>query len=632
MSRALDYSVRLIDEMSQPAYAASASMSKIARSVRDTQEKISGLTSKYSVQSDALIKLGSALDAAKGKGAAGAVEAEKLTAAYRKQAEALQATSRTIRNSNERLSDLKKASKKGSGGLMGMALNAAKMLGPLAVAAVSFKALAGAAQTAFEARGHKLAIMGQLQSITGSADKAKEVYDHTQKIADNLNVSQDRVQELSTDLLKARMPSTSLEATITAITALEKGQGPEAAAKLQSIVKGSTFKKSFGITREDALALGTNMQEVYSEIAKSTGQGLGEVRAQMAYGQIGIKTGLDALNAIATRKNRAALDVAKMDPAALFGKFKETLSRLFEDVDLSPISDALKAVTLMFDRTTVTGKSFKTMINGIVSVVGALISYAVPIVGKLVDLFTLLGLRIYVALIPVFGTVRRLLKALHLDGGFFGDMMAAKFTAVAKILERIGQALKVVSAGIDVGSKLLEGKDTSKAGDRLGNEVYKLVNPKEGFFRQGVDIADGLSGGILSKIGLVENTSRKMAQTVPATVAKELEIRSPSRVLKKQGKDTGQGYIDGVEESGAGNALAGIGDSVPDVKAGAVSGANAFGPAAGQPRGSVTFGDFYFQIDGGATGEETARTAYEKFLEMIEPLALQLGGPVGYGV
>lgn len=629
MALAVDYTINLVDKLSGPAATAASSLNKAGRAMRDTKEKLEQLKQKQVEQASGLGKTAAALDALVAKEGKGSTAVDALTKTFNKQADAARSTAVAIRNTGEKVKDLSEASNKPAGkSLSSMASGVTDLLGPLALAFVSFKALTGVAGVALEARAHKLNTLGQLQSVTQSADKAKEVYNHTQKIADNLNVSQDKVQEVALDLMKSRLPSTSLEGTITAITALEKGQGPEAAAKLTALVKGSAFKKSFGITREDAMALGTNTNEIYSEIAKNTHQGVDEVRAQMQYGQVSAKDGLDALNTLLTRKNKAALDIAKMDPSALFGKFKETLGRLFEDIDLGPIGDALKQVTLMFDRTTVTGKSFKALLNGAAKLIGATMSFVIPIVGTLIDKFTLLGLKVYVALIPVFGSVRRAFKALGVDGEGVGGAMSKAFSAVLVIVEKIGQVLSVVGSGIEITTKLLKGdtKGASKAGDALGAKVYAALNPEGGLLKQGGSIVDGLSFGMLSKLGLIEDTSARIAQAVPDTVAEKLQIHSPSRVLMAQGKHAGDGFALGVEGSKGPDALGDFEGS----KSASPSGRGGAAPVAAGA--TYTFGDFVFNgVASGTDAAAIAKSVYTQFTEQLESLATQLGQPVGYG-
>jgi hypothetical protein len=633
MALAIDYTINLVDKLSAPAATAASSLNKVGRAMRDTREKLAALHQRQLSQNAVMASTAAKLDELTAKEGRGSVAVEKLTQSLNKQADAARATANQIRGTNEKLKDLSEASGKPPGkSLAMMAGDALKLLGPLALASVSFKALSGVASAAFEGRGHKLQVMGQLESMTQSGDKAKELYGHMQLISKELGISQGRVEEVGMDLMKSRMPATSLEGTIKTITALEAGQGPEAAAKLQALVKGSAFKKSFGLTREDAMALGTNMNEVYTEIAKNTRQGVDDVRQQMMYGQVTARDGLDALNSLLTRKNKTALDIAKMDPAKMFDKFKETLTNLFEDVDLTPVSEALGLVTKMFDRTTVTGKSFKMLMDGVVKLVGWGIKEIVPVIGAVIDYVTLAGLKIYLALIPTFGTIRRVMKALHLDGGTFGDMMINKFGAVLKIIEGLGKALAIVGSGVEVGVRLLSGKDAGAAGDKLGSQVYEALHPKEGMFGAGASIVDGLSGGMLSKVGLIEKTSETVAQAVPNTVAKKLDMHSPSRVLVAQGKMAGDSLAIGLDKSEGPAALDGLGkqtggatSATPVARGGATAGA-----ATGA---TYNFGDFIFNgVATGADPQEIARSVYVQFTEQLEQLATQLGQPVGFGV
>ncbi|GAA1333945.1 hypothetical protein GCM10009592_28740 [Brachybacterium rhamnosum] len=76
---------------------------------------------------------------------------------------------------------------------------------------------------------------------------------------------------------------------------------------------------------------------------------------------------------------------------------------------------------------------------------------------------------------------------------------------------------------------------SSKAGTSIASSMYQ----------SGVDAAQGMVKGLNSEIESVKTASETLAETVVTTVRKKLDIRSPSRVLFKDGAYGGQGLGDG---------------------------------------------------------------------------------------
>lgn len=65
----------------------------------------------------------------------------------------------------------------------------------------------------------------------------------------------------------------------------------------------------------------------------------------------------------------------------------------------------------------------------------------------------------------------------------------------------------------------------------------------------GIDVARGLAGGMAAGTGSVESGARAMASAVIKGVARELEIASPSKAMRRLGAYTGQGLIKGLSAS-----------------------------------------------------------------------------------
>ncbi|MFJ8301603.1 hypothetical protein ACIQ9R_37640 [Streptomyces sp. NPDC094447] len=69
-------------------------------------------------------------------------------------------------------------------------------------------------------------------------------------------------------------------------------------------------------------------------------------------------------------------------------------------------------------------------------------------------------------------------------------------------------------------------------------------------FDIGVQIMNGLAGGLTSGIARVIGIARSIADSVTSTIKGALDIRSPSKVMDKLGSDTSKGYSNGLEREG----------------------------------------------------------------------------------
>ncbi|MFI5942206.1 hypothetical protein ACIBCB_18380 [Streptomyces uncialis] len=152
---------------------------------------------------------------------------------------------------------------------------------------------------------------------------------------------------------------------------------------------------------------------------------------------------------------------------------------------------------------------------------------------------------------------------------------AKKFAAVLAKLKKLGlnQATfdQIAMAGPEAG--LAAAEAIANAGNSGVNEINQLQKELEKhanaagataskhMYEAGLAAAEGLVKGLEAKQAAIEKTMLKIANSMVAAIKKALDIRSPSRLLRRLGSFAGRGFGLGVEDETqrverAGRALA----------------------------------------------------------------------------
>ena len=119
------------------------------------------------------------------------------------------------------------------------------------------------------------------------------------------------------------------------------------------------------------------------------------------------------------------------------------------------------------------------------------------------------------------------------------------------ILQEVAQAGSI-EASIQMADALLQG---SRADVKSINASYASIQKWSdqagkyvtgGFYKGGIDAADGVVKGLESQKSSVESQIAKLAKSIEDTFKRVLGIRSPSTVMKKLGENVGEGLRDGI--------------------------------------------------------------------------------------
>jgi hypothetical protein len=165
--------------------------------------------------------------------------------------------------------------------------------------------------------------------------------------------------------------------------------------------------------------------------------------------------------------------------------------------------------------------------------------------------------------------ISRMRETLAKTREFASKLARLKATGLGPVLYR-----QIAEAGVEQGSSLAEallsgGKGAINEANSLQTQIGRAsaglgTTAANNLYQAGVDGAQGLVNGLLAKTKALDAASKKLAATIVAAIKKQLGIKSPSRVLAKMGAYTGQGFVEGIEDTydAVRKAGRGLGDSV----------------------------------------------------------------------
>lgn len=618
------YVLELADQLSGPA-----------KSARD---QITGLTKDMQADAKTLVDLNKKMADLKATSGDTSAEEKKLGAEIAKTQAAMEKDATSIRKLVQSERDEAKAAREAAAehakavkDASGLA-NTLETLAPFAeAAAAGFVILAaaaaalviGGAKIALDASQFKAQTTAALQSAVGTREEASAAFEEIRKIGDEVGISDVKAQKMGLALLDAGVDRDHLGETLKSIALLEKVRGDEAAGKLQELVKKTAASGSFKLEGESLVGTGISQADVVDELAKKLGKGTAQIQAELKSGAIKASDGIAAINAALGKENLGA-NVGISSLSDILGKVYEQFTRLFEDVNVAPLLDAVKAIGGWFDKTTVTGEALRFLIQTVFDSVFAIASAALPYVQFAFNEVVIIALKLYIALKPVVAYMKEL----------FASTSSSDIEEVIKdVLEGIvgiGAALvlvvgSIIAFQVAIVYALYTAIDTVvTAGQVISDTLGQAWDYVTGLFTADNAMAiataliDGLVGGITGGAARVIEAVSGLGSGAIDGIKGVLGIHSPSAVMQELGGYTAEGFEAGVND-GADGAQAAIGNVVsPPATAGAKGGGGTV---------QVTIGPGAVVIQGaGANAAEIQEMLESKLAAMLEGIMLEFGG------
>jgi hypothetical protein len=346
----------------------------------------------------------------------------------------------------------------------------------------------------------------------------------------------------------------------------------------------------------------------------------------------------DAIVKAINIKSGGALEAQMDELGTLATKAKDSFQHLFEDVDVSPLTDGLKEFFSIFDAATPAGATLKRGItatfkeivqillkvrDGLLHIVIAFLETALFFKKHGEGIKAILT-GVGIALLVAFGPA-----ALVAIGTYIASMGAAGVATLLALgpLELIAIAIGLVTAAV-----IYFWPQIKKAIEAIGEFATKG-------FEMAVDFVAGLVGGFMDGIAKVENAASNLAHAAIDAVRNIFKSHSPSQVMMDLGVGIPEGMAQGIAR-GSNKAADASADMSADVMGAATPGPGASGGAleasprsAGAANGggvaggsvSITIESFVIEAGHAATPAELKDLVEEGFSTLADRLAMMVG-------
>ena len=360
-----------------------------------------------------------------------------------------------------------------------------------------------------------------------------------------------------------------------------------------------------------------------AEFLKSLGMTPANFEAAKKAGTVSGGQISDAITKAINIKSGGALAAQMDELSTIATKAKDGLTHLFEDVDVSPLTDGLKEFFSIFDAATPSGATLKRGIT-------AAFKEIVAIMLKVRDGFLHLviafletalffkkhgeGIKaivvgIGVALLVAFGPA-----ALVAIATYTAAMVTA---AIATIAANLPLILIAGAIGLITAAVIYFWPQIKKAIAAIGEFATKG-------FDMAVDFVAGLVGGFMDGVAKVENAASNMAHAALDAVRNIFKSHSPSVAAFELGGSIPEGLAGGID-AGSDKAAGASQDMAVNVMGRAAPRGGAGGAGGGGGGFSITIESFVIEAGHASSPGELKEMVEEGFSTLADRIALMIG-------
>jgi hypothetical protein len=629
MADALTYQLKLIDGMSAPANKADKALAALQKQIKAEEQELAKLN-----KAQRNLNKGDVVDINTSKLLKQQISAKSnsLAALQQHMVQLGQAGSKDIKGAAVETEGLSAA----LGELAGPAAIAAGALAALGAAVAGF--IIGGASLAIQARELKDDTIDALDAFLGSQQAAEDVYDKLGNIERDVAISQERATGLARELSAAGVTNAdALTDAIKSIGQVSSVLGSGAGEKVQKIIEKAVQSGKFTVNAKQLAGTGVQVQKLYAEIAARTGKGVKQVEADLKAGKISAEVGVAALTKVLDTKFGAVAGKQVLDLGNQLQRFKDNISKLFEDVDTGPFLSALHDILDLFDTETVTGKGLHDTLTAIFDGVFKAAAAALPYVKTALKGVFIIALQVAIALKPIIKAIK---DAFGGDSKSGVDSFASALSTVGEVLGTvIGWLAKLVT-----NTEFLQGVKYTFYGiavvvGLLAAGVALLVAPLYALgaafvyvlglgaefvgwaLNAGSAIVNGLLDGVLGGGEAFGKAVAQVAMKGLASFKAVFGIHSPSKVMAQMGKHMMAGLDMGIDlgAPAANDTLAAAVDPAPQVSQRATGSASVT-----HNTGGVTIN---ITISGIGSVNELKEMMPEIMADALEQAGLMTGAP-----
>lgn len=383
------------------------------------------------------------------------------------------------------------------------------------------------------------------EAATGSAANASALGTQVSDLADRLATPKAKLNELAVGLAKAGLQGKTLVDTFNATAQAAEAMGDDVGSTIADIVKRGQLMQRMQISPLELRGKGLGPQafeEIADELAKATGKGVKDARAALFEGRVPLQQGAEALRK-ALEKKFGDINLRKsLSLEAQATKLRERLAALTSGVNIEPLLAGFGRLSKLFDDSTVTGAALKKLVTDFGDGMVQVFASAEPLVRGFVKGLVIGALNIESAWLSL-----RLALAKAIGRDIFAtaidETTAFKVAVTAGKVAAYGFAAAIAAVGtaatLAAAPLLALGATVAAAWAAMGKAGE--------WAKAGASIVDGIIDGIKSRIAALEKSVTDMARGIQKRFASVLEIRSPSRVMRKLGEHVPEGTAGGIE-------------------------------------------------------------------------------------
>jgi hypothetical protein len=448
-----------------------------------------------------------------------------------------------------------------SSALGGMGSVLTSVAGIALAAAAAFVGLVYAmASISIQAREQQDNQLALAESMTGSADAARELVDAQYKIAQGSALAQDSTLELGNRLLDAGVSAKIYSDTLKALADTSVIAGEKALKPIEKIIKTVEQTGKFQLSDAALKGSGIKVADVIQQLANDTGKSVEQIKQQMKSGQIAAEDGLSAMNKVLEAKFGKQAAGQLTDFSVQVQKFKDNITDIFKDVDTAPFLNALHELLSIFDSSTTTGAAMKSTLVGAMNGFFQAAAWAIPHVEAFLLGIGIAALDVYISMKPLIGQIKQLLgskehgtedslKAASIAGKIFGTVIGSQVHLAAFAIRNMVAIIKGIGNAFNWARAKAHSVWTSI------QLAFGLVNNYLGgmpvrFLTLASNMIAGLVNGIKAGAGAVLGAITGVVEGGINGAKALLHISSPSKVFHEIGANTAAGMAGGVK-SGA---------------------------------------------------------------------------------
>lgn len=412
---------------------------------------------------------------------------------------------------------------------------------------------------AIEAAEAKQDTLDMLEAMLGSSDAAQRTLVAIRDITKVTSASQEAVQDSAAALSAAGIKNekllTDAVKSVAQVESVLKGKGE----KIQAVFEKAAQTGKFEVNAKKLAGTGVQIQSLYAEIAKRTGVGVKAVEGQLKAGKVKAEVGIAALNTVISQKFGAVAAKQAKDLGPQLQRFKDNVSRLFEDVDTSPFLDALDRIVSLFDTATPSGQAMHDVLTSAFNGLFKVVSYVEPYVKTFLKGLVIIALQVAIAFKPLMKSIRAAFGGESQSGPMrLAEIMSIVGLGLNKLIEiaiKLGPVFSVAWSVFKIANSVLVGFAATlfAVPIYIGSLVTAIIAAAAWFAKfgdmaidAGKNLVSGLIEGIVSAAASLYTTVADVAKGALAKFREVFQEHSPSRAMAGMGVNLAAGLAQGT--------------------------------------------------------------------------------------